>query len=237
MNNVGIIKTIAKGICGFVAIVAIALLAILIIQTIDYDSDNTISTIPIVVNNTTSELTPTASTIPTSIKPTPMPTLTSTKVIIPPFPKAVPTTVATPTSEPTVAWYCRLDMTIWRMSWNTNAIALVRAVPTSYGQIHPSIEHITIYVNGVSVATIEPIQTCNRSGKYVNRNNTDYMIDDIPVLINLPDGVVNTDEITAEMLVTDTIDMPAGIYPVNVCIQTPPDRYEDECSTYPVLNS
>lgn len=210
----GIMKTIAKGICMFMVIFAIALLAIFITQTIDYDPDNTISTIPIVVNNTTSELTPTASTIPTSIKPTPMPTLTSTKVIIPTFPEATPTAIAiftpTPTATPKRSW---VDYGVWAnigtLEWDHEDVVYFTYIRDkhhwhcmgervripkehhveggAWHEDHIFLMYMKIFIDDQLIAEFKPT---------VVHGCTGFEVEELPMIISVPNGIDVDGEIT-----------------------------------------
>lgn len=152
--------------------------------------------------------------------PTTKPTLTSTKVT----PTVMPT--ATPTPDPTLPdYYVRMMlMIVDRTQWDENTIALVRAeIP------YEGVKYVNIYVDGDIVATIKPIDTStNRMTRYEF---------DAPMIINLPEGISNTGEITMSISVYDlSLGVDDGEYPIGVDVRTPPMRLEEEYNTYPVWN-
>lgn len=150
--------------------------------------------------------------------PTPTPT----------FPKAAPTTVATPEPKPTLPKYYMIDTIIDRTPWNKGTIALVSARPVSRGSdIFEHVNHIKIYVDDQIIATIEPTMP-----KYDYRYKIEY-----PIIINLPDDVSNTGEITMSISVFDLdLNVDDGDYIIPVYARTPPMGYEEEYSQFPVWN-
>ena len=154
--------------------------------------------------------------------PTSKPTLTSTKVT----PTVMPTVVATPEPEPELPIYYQkeIEMIICRAQWDKSVIALTCArIP------YEGIENVKIYVGSDMVAIIEPVDTSNI--RYT-RSEFNY-----PMLINLPDGISNTGEITMTISVFDlSLGVEDGEYPISVLVHTPPMRYEEKFNTYTVWN-
>lgn len=175
----------------------------------------------------TPEPTPTPTLIPT-LTPTP----TSTKVVPTIFPTPTPTPSPAPTPSPTaISCGLRLDVYLDTLSWNDNQIALVRCIKCDHHtwEINPSIECALIYVGDELVATIVPVVV------QWNPERTRRIIE-TPMLINLPPGVDVKDGVTMKVSISGSPNIPDGIYPNPITVRTPPDRYAEEYSKFPVYN-
>lgn len=167
--------------------------------------------------------------------PTTTPTLTSTKVtpkVIPTFPKTTPTAVATP--EPTLNSYYRIEATVDRTQWNENTLAflVIDGLSGNERSRHDTLDHldyVELYVDGKLIVAFEPT---------IVKGNTRMEIKECPMIINLPDGMINSCEITmmgsfSGMELSTSDD---GDYIIPVYARTPPMRYEEEYNQFPVWN-
>jgi len=164
--------------------------------------------------------------------PTPTPTLTSTKVT----PTIMPTVAPTPEPEPTLPSYYKLEAIVDIPQWNDNTIVLLLINGESgnqrRGRGYDTLDHldyVEIYVDGQRIVSFKPT---------IVKGNTRMEIEECPMIINLPDGMINSCEITmmgsfSGMELSTADD---GDYIIPVYARSPPMGYEEEYSQFPVWN-
>lgn len=162
------------------------------------------------------------------------PTPTATAKVTPTFSKATPTIAPTPEPELTLPSYYNLEAIVDRTQWNDNTLVLllINGESGNWRSRHDTLHHldyVEIYVDGQRIVSFEPT---------IVKGNTRMEIEECPMIINLPDGMVNSCEITmigsfSGMELSTADD---GDYIIPVYARTPPMRYEEEYSQFPVWN-
>ena len=137
----------------------------------------------------------------------------------------------TPTPVPTSEFLKYIEITIYRTQWNDNTIAFFHIHNNnrrSCYDILDYLDYVKIYIDDQCVMEFEPIMV---------EGNTRMELEECPMIVKLPNGISNTDEITAIGSFSGSgINTPNGDYPIRVITRTPPMDYEEEYSQFPVWN-
>lgn len=145
-------------------------------------------------------------------------------------PTPTPTTpTPTPTHPPVAQFLKYIEIKIYRTQWNESTVAFIGIYNNRhYYDTLDYLNYVKIYIDDQCVMEFEPT---------IISGDIQIGSEEFPILVNLPNGISNTGEITAICSFNNPdIRKPNGDYPIYVSVERPPMSYEEEYSQFPVWN-